>query len=536
MADQPEHPKTLPDIILHNFRSLTMPQRVGVLVVLALGIAVIPILALMGREPDMSVLFSNLEQEDVQAIVLNLDRQGVPYQVTDGRDTVKVPSERVHELRLYMASQGLPETSGVGFEIFDRAGLGVTQFVQQMNYRRALQGELARTISQIAEVQRTRVHLVIPERRLFSSNQQPAQAAVVLTLKRGTTLKQSQVQGITHLVASSVEGLEPTQVTVVDSHGQVLSDGPVERESQLTASQLDVQQRVERDLENRVQTMLDQVLGNNNSVVRVSAPLEFRQVEVTEETFDPESQVVRSEQRSQEKVTEDSPPSGVPGTRSNVPNDANPVSEGNPKEAKRKNETLNYEVNRKVSKVVEPTGTIKRLSVAVLVDGIYEPVQGSEAGESAQKYVPRTEEEIQKLIDIVKKAVGFSEERGDQIEVVNTPFEATPLKDSDEYVTSTIQWFLTTWGGLLKLAVFLVLGLLVLLKVVRPVVTSLTTRPEPVLVSEQGLPATVSEYEAKISETQEDKAIKLATQNPSATAFVIRSWITEEQGEKTEQV
>ena len=177
---------------------------------------------------------------------------------------------------------------------------------------------------------------------------------------------------MTHLVSSSVEGLDPSEVTVVDSHGQVLSNTVAQKESQLTTSQVEMQRGVERDLEGRVQSMLDKVLGRNKSVVRVSTTLDFRQVEVTEETYDPESQVVRSENRSQEKVTEETGVSGgVPGVRSNVPNDGEVIESSKPKEAKRKNETLNYELNRKVSKIIEPTGSIKRLSVAVLVDGTY---------------------------------------------------------------------------------------------------------------------------------------------------------------------
>ncbi len=543
MAEPSTSSKTLPDTILHNFQALTMPQRIGLVVMLALGIAVIPALVLTGKDPDMGVLFANLEGEDVQAIVAKLDRQGIPYQVSESGDSIKVPGEKVHELRLQMATDGLPEASGVGFEIFDRVGLGVTQFVQKMNYRRALQGELARTISQIREVERTRVHLVIPERRLFTSEQQPAQAAVVLTLKRGAALTQGQVQGVTHLVSSSVEGLDPGDVTVVDSHGQVLSNTASQKDSPLTTSQVEMQRDVERDLEHRVQSMLDQVLGRNKSVVRVSTSLDFRQVEVTEETYDPESQVVRSENRSQEKVIEESGPveSGVPGVRSNVPNDGEvPSGSGRPKEAKRKNETLNYELNRKVSKIVEPTGSIQRLSVAVLVDGTYMPAEGAEseanAEEAETKYVPRSEEEMKKLVDIVKKAVGFSEARGDEIEVVNTPFEATPLKEGDEHVATVVQSFLSTWGGLIKPAVFLILGLLVLLFVVRPMVTSLITPPpEPVPIPQDGLPATVADYEAEITETPEESAIKLASDNPTTAAQVIRTWIKGEQEEKMEK-
>ncbi|MGB0909397.1 MAG: flagellar basal-body MS-ring/collar protein FliF [Nitrospirales bacterium] len=543
MAEKAEHPKTLPDTILYNFMALTMPQRIGLVLLLALGIAVIPMLALMGKEPDMGVLFANLEQGDVQAILSNLDRQGIPYELSQAGDTIKVPNEKVLELRLQMATDGLPEASGVGFEIFDRVGLGTTQFVQKMNYRRALQGELARTIAQIGEVERARVHLVIPERRLFTSDKQPARAAVVLTLRRGASLTQSQVQGVIHLVSSSVEGLDPAEITIVDGHGQVLSNTIAQKESQLTTSQVEMQRSVERDYEERVQSMLDKVLGRNKSVVRVSSVLDFRQVEVTEETYDPESQVVRSENRSQEKITEESGggESGVPGVRSNVPNDGDVTGiNGGPKEAKRKNETLNYELNRKVSKIVEPTGSVKRLSVAVLVDGTYAPAEGADAGgeasDSDMKYIPRSEEEMTKLVDIVKKSVGFSEARGDEIEVVNTPFEGTPLKEGDEHVATVVQSFLTTWGGVIKPAVFLLLGLLVLLFVVRPMVTSLTTPPaEPVQIPQDGLPATVADYESEITETPEETAIKLASDNPATAAHVIRSWLKEEKGERVER-
>lgn len=528
---------TISESLLSNFHALSLNQRIGVVVVLALVLATIPLLMIMGKAPEFVVLFSQLNPDDTRAIVQELGKQGAVYEVGEGGNTIKVPAERVHELRLRLASLGLPESAGVGFEIFDRTGLGVTPFTQQMNYRRALQGELARTISQLAQVERVRVHLVIPEKRLFAKEQKPSQAAVVLTLKRGTPLGGAQVQGIVHLVASSVEGLEPGQVTVVDNHGQVLSRNSEDGDGQLTATQIEMQRRVERDLEQRVQTMLDQVLGRDKSVIRVTAPLEFRQVEITEESFDPDSQVVRSETRSQEKVVEDGGSLGVPGVRTNVP-DALPASEGgHPKEAKRKNETLNYEVNRKVSKIIEPTGAIKRLSVAVLVDGTYGAAQelegGAEEVSREKPYVPRSEHEIQNLVQIVKKAVGFSEERGDQIEVVNVPFETSAILEGESSVTAGVQSFLASWGGFLKPLLFFVLGVLVLWLVVRPMALNLTKpAADPVLLPQKGFPATVTEYEAQITESPQEQAIKLAADNPASAAQVIRTWIKEEQGEK----
>jgi len=338
-------------------------------------------------------------------------------------------------------------------------------------------------------------------------------------------------------VASSVEGLEPNQVTVVDNHGQVLSQNSADSDAQLTASQIETQRRVERDLEQRVQTMLDQVLGRDKSVIRVTAPLEFRQVEITEESFDPNSQVVRSENRSQEKVVESGSTQGVPGVRTNVPNDLQASGGGRPKEAKRKNETLNYEVNRKVSKIIEPTGAIKRLSVAVLVDGTYEAAQGAggqtDEKTTEKKYVPRPEQEIQNLVQIVKKAVGFSEERGDQIEVINVAFESPVILEGEDSMTAGVQSFLATWGGFLKPVLFFFLGVMVLWFVVRPIALNLTKpTAASVVLSQKGLPATVTEYEAQISETPQEQAIKLAADNPASAAQVIRTWIKEEQGEK----
>ncbi len=536
MAENKEGVASILETAKKNFQQLTSMQRMGVLALLALGIAAIPVLMLIGREPDMTVLFSNLEDADVQAITGRLEAQQVPFSMVGNGNTILVPNDRVHELRLQMAGEGLPEASGVGFEIFDRTSLGVGEFAQKVNYRRALQGELARTIGQMPGVQRARVHIVIPERRLFSNDREPARAAVVVTPKRGGTLSPAQVEGVVHLVASSVEGLDPSQVTVVDSRGEVLSRPEQEGQVELSGSQLELQRALETDFERRVQTMLDQVLGLDKSVVRVSAALDFRQVEVTEEQFDPETQVVRSEQRSQEKVKGNDGPSGVPGTRSNVPNEESPEGSNGTKEAKRKSETINYEVNRKVSKVVEPSGTIKRLSVAVFVDGTYKEVVDEESGETTSTYVPRSEEEMGKLAESIKKAVGFSEERGDQIEVVNYPFESALLDAGEQSTITVMEDFLITWGGYLKPLVFLLLGLSVLLFVVRPLVKQLVAPPVPASATAlpQGLPATVGELEAQEEVlSPEQQAVQLAIQNPQAAAFVIREWIKSENETET---
>ncbi len=520
--------------VKQNFERLTMPQRMGLIVLLAFGIAAVPVLFLVGQEPDLAVLFTNMEDEDVQAIMTRLETQKIPYSLAPGANTLMVPTNRVHELRMQFAADGLPEAGGVGFEIFDRTNLGVGEFAQKVNFRRALQGELSRTISQMPGVQRARVHLVTPERRLFTSDREPARAAVVITPKRGGKLTPEQVQGIVHLVASSVENLDPKQVTVVNSRGQVLSRPEQEGQVELSGSQLEMQRSLEADLEHRVQTMLDQVLGPEKSVVRVSAALNFRQVEITEEAFDPETQVVRSEQRSQEKVLGDDGISGVPGARSNVPNEDNLTGAPGRKEAKRKSETVNYEVNRKVSKVVEATGTIERLSVAVLVDGTYNTVVDEETGESTSQYTPRIEEEMTKLVNSIKKAVGFSAERGDQIEVVNHQFEKSSSELEEQTSFGRVQEFIMAWGGHLKPFALLLFGLAILFIVVKPLVKNIVEPPiSPTAITSKGLPATVGELEeqeeVKVKViTPEQQAVQLAIQNPTAAAFVIREWVKEE--------
>ena len=522
--------------IKQNFERLTMPQRMGLIVLLAFGIAAIPVLYLVGQEPDLGVLFTNMEDGDVQAIISRLESQQIPYSLAAGTNTIMVPTYRVHELRMQFAADGLPEAGGVGFEIFDRTNLGVGEFAQKVNFRRALQGELSRTISQMPGIQRARVHIVTPERRLFTSDREPGRAAVVITPKRGSTLTPEQVQGIVHLVASSVESLDPKQVTVVNSRGQVLSRPEQEGQVELSGTQLEMQRSLEADLEHRVQTMLDQVLGPEKSVVRVSALLDFRQVEITEEAFDPDTQVVRSEQRSQEKVMGDDGIAGVPGVRSNVPNEDNPTGALGTKEAKRKSETVNYEVNRKVSKVVEPTGKIERLSVAVLVDGTYNTVVDPESGESTSQYSPRIEEEMTKLVESIKKAVGFSEERGDQIEVVNHQFDNSSVQLEGQTSLGMAQEFILAWGGHLKPFALLLFGLAILFIVVKPLVKNIVEPPiVQTAITAQGLPATVGELEAQEEViTPEQQAVQLAIQNPTAAAFVIREWIKDETHAESE--
>lgn len=522
----------MPDRLLTGVRSLSPSMQILLLVVVSGAGAALVAGFLWSQQPEMQVLFSNLTQEDAGAIVAKLKEQKVPYALEGHGGMILVPTDRVHELRLLMASQSLPQGGGVGFEIFDRTTVGMTDFVQKLNYRRALQGELARTVAQLAAVERARVHLVVPERSLFADQREKPRASVIVTLRRGKSLNAGQIQGIAHLVASSVEGLQPHEVTVVDSQGQILSKpagGDVA--SQQTGAQLDAKHALEKDLESRVQSMLERVVGVGKAVVRVSSVLDLRQVERTEEVYDPNAQVVRSENRQQEKTSSSTAGAeGVAGTGSNLPDKAVSGPEGatSTNSATRTNTTVNYEISKVVSRIVEPVGSIKRLSVAVLVDGSYEVTTGKD-GKPQRKYLPRDDAEMKKLTDLVKKAMGYSEERGDQVEVLNAAFDTSAVEvgeqaDTGESAPSPMTAQYVRYG------VFAVLVTLIFLFIVRPLMRLLMA-PQPagqLALPGAALPAPVGQLEAALTSAESKTALlETARTSPQATALVVKKWLKE---------
>ncbi len=520
--------------MLQKLRELSISQRLIILVALAGSVAGLVAVALWTQQPDMQVLFSNLATDDAAAIVEKLKEAKVPYETAAGGTTILVPAAQVHDLRLQLAGQGLPHGGGVGFELFDRSALGMSEFVQKLNYRRALQGELARTIAQMPEVERARVHLALPERRLFATEQDRPRASVVVSLRHGHVLGKAQVQGIVHLVASSVEGLAAKDVTVVDGHGNLLSTLAAADESMpLTGSQLDYQRTLEKEIETRIQTMLERIVGANKAVVRVSSVLDFRKVETTEERYDPNGQVVRSEQRGQERTSGiNGVPGGVPGVESNVPpgTGAEPPQTSSAS-SQTKNETINYEISRTVSRIVEPIGTIKKLSVAVLVDGTYEVVKPAagepSSAEPVRKYVARSEAEMKQIEEIVKKAMGYSAERQDQVQVVNVQFgfeaEASGPAGAEAAASPT-----PAWAPYVRYAVGAVLFLLILVFVVRPLLGMLAATVRAKDTGETPpLPAAVRDVEAALGAGPRPRTtvVELAKSDPESAAVVVRQWL-----------
>lgn len=361
--------------------------------------------------PKYETLYVGLEQSEAGQIVEKLKESKVPYKLENGGATISVPRKDIYDIRLRLASEGLPRSGAVGYEIFDKSNLGMTDFLQKVNFRRALEGELAKSICSIGEVKSARVHLVIPEPRLFQEDRKEATASVILNLRGARSISNRQVEGIAYLVASSVEGLNPDNVTILDSSGRLLSEKNYgSGVTGLSSSQLEMQKNVESYLESKARGMLDPIIGASKSVVTVSAELNFEQVEKTMENYDPDNLTIRSEERTQEKSSE-----------SNIKEGGNGKTTSNSVE----NVVTNYEVNKTVQHVISQMGNIKRLSVAMVVDGSYKAAPG-EDGTQTQQYVPRSQEELDKFASIVKGAVGYNIDRNDIFEIANVAFDIKP--------------------------------------------------------------------------------------------------------------
>jgi flagellar M-ring protein FliF len=474
-------------------------------------------------------LVSNLPPDEAGEVLAFLKNQQIPYEISAAGDTISVPVERYAECRLDLASRGLPQGGGVGFEVFDNAKIGMTEFVQNVNYQRALQGELARTIGRISEVESARVHIVLPEQSLFLETQQPATASVVLKVRRGQWLSEDQVRGIVHLVSSSVARLKPENVTVVDQNGKLLAgqDGGTPMQ-QLSSNQLEYQETMERSLENRVKSMLDKALGHDKAVVRISCDIDFRQQEMTEEQFYPENRVVRSEQVLSEKSGQPTTaPLGVPGLRTNIEPGDEQNRDTERSEFEKQDRTVNYEIGRRTSHIVEPAAKLQRVSAAVIVDGSYQPMEKGEA--VGWKYVPRSESEMHQLESLVKRAINFDEQRGDRVEVVNIPFETQKLLGAEQ-APPQAGWLdqVRPMAGFIKYALLALFLLLLFFFVVRPIVRWLTesVAGDGQLLTQ--LPKTVGEIESESGNAGYRQELdRLLTSNSDAAANVMQDWIKE---------
>ncbi len=424
-------------VALARWRALPAAARA-----LVIGMVVLAVVVGVGMKladsvfADYQVLFSNLSPEDAGAVMEGLRAGQVPYRVGDAGQ-ILVPAARVHEWRMRLASQGVPSGGVIGFEIFDKNQWGLTDFSQRLNFQRALQGELARTIGQLREVQQARVHLALPAPRVFASQDKPPSASVVLRLRPGSGLRPEQVRGIVHLVTAAVEGLSPDRVTVVDAGGRVLASGQ-ERGNGVGGNQGEARTAVEQDVERRIQSLLDPIVGAGRSAVRVAALVNFDQVERTEERFDPKPLV-----RTQSKTTETSEASSSqpqPGAIDRTPAPAPPTPGGKAQapvvaekpapsppvatstnRTQRENEQTTYDIARTVERTVVAPGEVRRLSVAVLLD--IPLVNGART--------PRADQEMDRIRRLVTSAAGIRADRKDELEVVQVPFDPAAAIPAD---------------------------------------------------------------------------------------------------------
>jgi flagellar M-ring protein FliF len=555
--------------------ALSAKQLVGLTVVFVAVVGVVVSSAYYLSTPSYALLVSDMDAETASSVVAKLKTEKVAYELADGGRTVRVDAARADEMRLQFASGGLPSAGRIGFEIFDRPAFGTTEFLEHVNYRRALEGELARTISTLSEVASARVHIAMAKDSLFVDQEQPAKASVVLKLKANRPLAAATVRGIAGLVAGSVESLRPESVVILDTYGRPLTrPGDGESSGATTGFQLDRQQQIEREMSSRVVALLEPVVGAGRVRVNVAAYLSSDAVEETEERWDPTS-VVRSKQSMSETGSSSASVGGVAGARANQPpalstSAANPAATAAANAAAgttpapaavtsnalasippgRSSETTNYEVSKLTRHTISPQGQLARLSVAVILDD--ERVT-NKAADGAVQVSTKTWDPagIQRIHGIVAAAVGLDKDRGDQLTVENISFESAqedPAPPVPGFGQKLMDWGGQNWPAALRGLAIVMVASFALFGVLRPIArraTSLTAAPAlpAAAMGHAARLPTVSEMEGQI-EAELDaeagpggpkrlpaltkRAGKLASEEPEQLARVVRGWIAEE--------
>ena len=544
--------------LARGFTRLSTTQKFALLAALAAVIAVVSVAAMWARTPDYRILYSNLSDRDGGEVIAALAALNVPYRVEQGGSVILVPSTEVYDLRLKLAAQGLPKGGAVGFELMDSQKFGISQFAEQVNYQRALAGELARTVQSFAAVQSARVHLAIPRPSVFVREQQQPSASVFLAMYPGRVLDAAQVSAIQHLVASSVPELAARNVTVVDQAGNLLTGTAAEPGKGMDASQLKYAHDVENGYAHRIENILRPIVGPDNVRAQVTALLDFSQAEQTSETFKPnptpKDATVRSQQTVETINTEPSGPSGVPGALSNQPPGAatapitapaKPAAGAAPAPtptSTHKENILNYEVDKTVRHVREEVGAVKRLSAAVVVNYRREVDSAGKA-----TYKPLSEDEFKQINALVREAIGFNQQRGDTLNVVNAPFsgEALPLGESAPSQWGTFVQDLSSPAGVMTALKYLVAAVVVLfaLSLIRSALRDVASagRMEPgmalpggALEPQLGAPgagayaATAAAGAGPAMEADLQAVRDLARQEPRVVANVVKTWVGRE--------
>jgi len=490
-----------------KFISLPLTQKlliVGVpILVFSLGVT----LLLYSLKPDYAVLYAGMSAEDMNAILTELDREGIPYRVGGDGRTILVPEGSVRELRLKLAAKGMPSKGVIGYEIFDKSGIGLSEFQQRVNFKRAIEGELVRTILRFKNIEDARVHIALPEKSLFVRDSAQTSASVFIKLKPGANIHPEQVKAIRNLVAASVEDLKPENVVIIDDRGRNLTAALGETPDEtMTIEQIKIKREMEKDIEKKIQTALEEALGFGNVKVRVSVELDFSKIQKKEEIYDPDMTAVVSEHKKKEKTT-GTLVAGVPGTEANVPPGTGAVIGQQGAITERKESVTNYEVSKKEVIAVDKTVRVKRLSVGVIVNKEIEGVD---------------EESIRK---IVSAAAGLDTKRGDTLSVVMIPFKKPAVvKPPEEVPPSVWREFLVPIVAGVVLALLAIFGILKLLRRKAPQPVEVGPPPEEI--------PTIARAEALREHAKELEIVKTITEvarkEPKKVAALLKTWLREE--------
>ena len=456
--------------LVETLRRLGPVKLAMMAVVAAALIASFTFFASRINQPPMGLLFSELSAQDSGQIISKLETQNVPYELRAGGSQIYVPSDRVLRLRMSFAEAGVPRGGTIGYEIFDRGeAIGATNFVQTLNHVRALEGELSRTIGSIAPISNARVHLVIPRRDLFSRDRQDPTASVVLRLREAGTLPRSQVNAIQHLVASSVAGLKPARVSVIDDRGNLLARGQADGEDNsptATAASAEERRRTyEQRLARTIEELLERSVGAGKVRAEVTAEMDFDRIITNTESFDPDGQVVRSTQTVTESSdAKEASSSNAVSVTANLPDGDSASQPGqNSNRTQRSEETVNYEITKTIKNHIREAGAVRRLSVAVLVDGVT-----TVNSDGTRSYAARSAEDIERLTALAKSAIGFNQQRGDSLELANLAFAGVEPLDPGAPAPflnlSRSEYFQIAW-----ILVSAFLGILVVLFFLRPI-------------------------------------------------------------------
>jgi len=532
-----------------NLMARLMAVPVKAMVMLTLGVAalaaVVAALAMWSRSGDYKVLYANLADKDGGAILAQLSQMNVPYRHAEGGAAILVPSDKVHDVRLKLAQIGLPRGTTAGFELMDNARFGQTQFQERLTFQRGLEGELVRSISVLAAVHSARVHLALPQQNGFFREQQKPSASVLVQLHPGRTLDRAQIAGIVHLVSSSVPELSPKAVSVLDSSGSLLSASSNEVSGQgLDAHQLQYVQQVEANYLKRVIDIIEPVLGRDNVRATVAAEIDFSQSEATDELFKPNQgqapAAVRSQQVSESTNGSGNAPSGVPGAMSNqppIPATAPLTAAAAPLQAAqsgaagaslRRDNVVNYEVDKSVRVTRNATGVVKRINAAVVVN---HRVVTDARGKTTS--TPLSSDEIEKLTTLVQESIGFNKERGDSVKLINAPFRVEALPKVEALPAWKQPWLIDLVRAAAVPAALVLVALLVVSGVIRPALKAANAVPvggqlntvvsDPVSPSQK--PSVQLALAAPQAERQLNDARELARQNPAAVANIVRDWV-----------